>query len=100
MSKKSSFITSQEITITWGEFEEMILKKCHNLMIISQSITEPEFCKVFLAYFQRLYQKPEITEIKIDYMDKSSVKILENCILVKLTPFPAIFIGIYGQKVI
>ena len=100
-SKKSSFITSQEITITWGEFEEIILKKCHSLMIISQSITEPEFCKVFLAHFQRLYQKPEITEIKIDYMDKSSVKIENSFIILNreiyenTNPFAALIIFLH-----
>lgn len=67
-------------------------------MLISQSITEPEFYKVFLAYFQRLYQKPEITEIKIDYMDKGSVKIENSFIILNreiyenTNPFAALII--------
>lgn len=49
-------------------------------MIISQAITEQNFCRILLQHFQIIHKRPEITEIKIDYIRNSSLKIEKNII--------------------
>lgn len=49
-------------------------------MIIKEKITKTEFCKIFLKHFQILYQRPEISKIKIKDTGKSNLKIDQDTI--------------------